>query len=88
MACQVPVIGSDCGAIPELAGEGGLIFPAGDEKALAEHIKTLYRHDELRTDLGKRGRRRVIEFYSEATIVQKLRSIFSEVMGEDERKDG
>src|SRR5204863_7711185 len=30
MACGVPVIGSTCGAIPEVIGEAGLAFPEGD----------------------------------------------------------
>ena len=29
MACGVPVVGSDSGAIPEVIGEAGLLFPGG-----------------------------------------------------------
>ncbi|MDP2807276.1 MAG: glycosyltransferase, partial [bacterium] len=54
MACRVPVIGSDCGAIPELVGDGGLIFAAGDDIQLAAHIKTLHDDPGLRKTLGAR----------------------------------
>lgn len=82
MACKVPVIGSDCGAIPELIGAGGLIFPAGDEARLAGHIKSLHGDPGLRKMLGERGRQRVLENYSDGVIVQKLYSIIKEVHSE------
>lgn len=79
MACQVPVIGSDCGAIPELIGDGGLIFPAGDDVQLAGHIKSLHDDPGLRKILGAKGRQRVLENYSDDVIVQRLYGIIKEV---------
>ncbi len=38
MACGVPCIGSDSGAIPEVIGDDAMIFPAGDTAALATLI--------------------------------------------------
>jgi glycosyltransferase involved in cell wall biosynthesis len=35
-ACGVPVIGSTCGAIPDVVGDGGWIVPERDAKALRE----------------------------------------------------
>jgi glycosyltransferase involved in cell wall biosynthesis len=35
-ACGVPVIGSTCGAIPDVVGDGGWIVPERDPKALCE----------------------------------------------------
>jgi glycosyltransferase involved in cell wall biosynthesis len=35
-ACGVPVIGSTCGAIPDVVGGGGWIVPERDAKALRE----------------------------------------------------
>ena len=43
MACGVPVVGSNSGAIPEVVGEAGLIFPEGDAAALAESSAPLDR---------------------------------------------
>ena len=43
MACQVPVIGSNSGEIPNVIGDAGLIFPEGDVAALHAHIETLQR---------------------------------------------
>jgi len=41
MACGVPVVGSDCGAIPEVIGRNDLIFPEGDAAALASILEKL-----------------------------------------------
>lgn len=82
MACQVPVIGSDCGAIPELTGDGGLIFRAGEDSQLARHLQTLHGDPDLREQLGLRGRKRVLENYSDGVIVRKLYGIIREVCSE------
>jgi N-acetylglucosaminyldiphosphoundecaprenol N-acetyl-beta-D-mannosaminyltransferase len=39
MACGIPVIGSDSGAIPEVIGRAGLVFPEGDVAALAVALR-------------------------------------------------
>jgi glycosyltransferase involved in cell wall biosynthesis len=41
MACGTPVIVSDGGALPEVAGEAGLVVPRGDARALASAIAGL-----------------------------------------------
>lgn len=42
MACGVPVLGSSSGAIPEVVGNGGLIFPEKNSEKLAEIILAVY----------------------------------------------
>lgn len=41
MYCKVPVIGSDSGAIPEVIGDAGFVFPEKDHVKLRECIKSL-----------------------------------------------
>ncbi|WP_242492400.1 glycosyltransferase, partial [Agromyces binzhouensis] len=38
MACGVPVVSSDAGALPDVVGGAGLVVPAGDPAALAEAL--------------------------------------------------
>jgi glycosyltransferase involved in cell wall biosynthesis len=40
-ACGVPVIGSTCGAIPDVVGDGGWIVPERDAKALRELLNKI-----------------------------------------------
>lgn len=59
MASRVPVIGSTCGAIPEVIGDAGLIFPENNPKALAAALKHMLNDVDLRTRLARAGRTRV-----------------------------
>lgn len=79
MACEVAVIGSDCGSIPELIGDAGLIFKAGSSEELAACLKKLYYDLESRQRLAKLGRIRVLKEYTHNCIVGRLVKIFREV---------
>jgi len=63
MACGVAVVGSDSGAIPEVVGDGGLIFAAGDAPALADHLASLA-DPVRRAELAGRGLTRARERFS------------------------
>ncbi len=64
MACGVPVIGSDSGAIPEVIGTAGLVFPEGDSQALRVELQRLVNDPDLRKHLSRRGRERVLGNYT------------------------
>jgi glycosyltransferase involved in cell wall biosynthesis len=64
MACGVAVIGSDSGAIPEVVGQGGLIFPEGDVEALAQTILRMSEDEELRRSCGEQGRQHYKNHYT------------------------
>jgi glycosyltransferase involved in cell wall biosynthesis len=64
MSCGKPVVGSTAGAIPEVVGDAGMIFPAGDYEALSEVLLRLAADDGLRVRLGSQGRRRALEYFS------------------------
>ncbi|MGB7591673.1 MAG: glycosyltransferase family 4 protein [Terriglobia bacterium] len=55
MACGVPVIGSDSGAIPEVIGDAGLVVEEQNPTALAEAIRKLGYNLDLRRSLGEKG---------------------------------
>jgi glycosyltransferase involved in cell wall biosynthesis len=81
MACEVPVIGSTCGEIPNVIGDAGLLFPEGDVEALGEALDRLMRSPDERAELGARGRRRVLERYADARIARATHEIYREVLG-------
>ncbi len=62
MALNTPVIASDVGGHRELVrdGETGLLFPAGDPKALADRILALARDPDRAARLVKQGKRWVL----------------------------
>jgi glycosyltransferase involved in cell wall biosynthesis len=58
MACGAPVVVTDGGALPEVAGDAGLVVPAGNPGALATAILRLLQDGALRRELGARGAQR------------------------------
>jgi glycosyltransferase involved in cell wall biosynthesis len=58
MACELPVITTKAGALPELVSDGdnGILIEPGDVPALAAAIKRLLEDKELRRKMGFAGR--------------------------------
>lgn len=74
MHSGTPVIGSSSGAIPEVIGDAGLIFPEGDVDALAQALRRLGEDPALRAALGREGRARAARLYSRAAFLGGLAS--------------
>ncbi len=83
MACEVPVIGSTCGAIPEVIAEAGLIFPESDPQALAEAITQIINDEDLRKNLAVAGRKRVLENYTWNHAARQIYSAYLKVLGSE-----
>jgi glycosyltransferase involved in cell wall biosynthesis len=79
MSCEVPVIGSDCGEIPNVIGSAGQIFPEEDVDALYAYLLELMQLDEKRRMLGELGRRRVLENYTQSQIAAQTTAIYREL---------
>ena len=57
MACGVPVVGSDSGAIPEVIGDAGLVVSENDPMALADALSRLMSDQKLLERLATAGRK-------------------------------
>jgi glycosyltransferase involved in cell wall biosynthesis len=55
MACGAPIVVSDGGALPQVVGEAGMIFPLSDPVGLTHALKRVLREPELRADLREKG---------------------------------
>lgn len=80
MACGTPVIGSDCGAIPEVIGEQGLVFAQNNSGQLAEQIELLANDQSLQRRFSLHGRVRVEQNFSAQKVARKLDQHFREVL--------
>ncbi|WFR97602.1 glycosyltransferase [Rhizobium tumorigenes] len=73
-SCGVPVIGSACGAIPDVVADGGWIVPESNPEALAECIRSIIAD---RTELHRRAARGLINVethYTYGAVAQALES--------------
>lgn len=80
MACGVPVIGSDCGEIPNVIGTAGLTFPEDDDTALSQHLLSLMQDAELRASLGTRGRERVLNRFTQVQVAAQTVRAYQEML--------
>ncbi len=77
----VPVVGSSSGAIPEVVGDAGLIFPEGDAVALASAIHRIRASAALRAALIARGLERARRCYSQDVIMNQIVGFYGQVLG-------
>lgn len=76
MSSGIPVIGSSSGAIPDVVGNAGLIFPEGDVLALTRYLCDLQLQPEWRAWLGEQGRERVLEYYTHRRVAEATVEIY------------
>jgi glycosyltransferase involved in cell wall biosynthesis len=76
MACGIPVVASDGGALPEVVGDAGVVVPARDERALARAIDALYSDKTRMKSLAAAGRSRVLREFNWARAVEKMVGVF------------
>lgn len=80
MACEVPVIGSNSGEIPHVIGGAGLIFAEDDVDALRAHLLELMQSENLRRELGQRGRERVLSMYTQRQIAAQTVAVYRDML--------
>jgi len=80
MACGVPVIGSDSGAIPGVIADAGLIFPEGDASVLRAALQRLMSDEGLRQDLAQRALKRCLGKYSATALANETYETFTRLL--------
>jgi glycosyltransferase involved in cell wall biosynthesis len=80
MASGKPVVSTMCGAIPEVVGDAGILVQPNDFPSLYREIKRLIMDEELRKELGRRGRRRAEEFFDAEKVAHQIEEVFLKVL--------
>ena len=83
MACEVPVISTRVGGIPEVITDGdtGCLSEVGDVRKMADDAAKLLRDDDLRHEMGKKARESAISRYSTDKVIPQYISFYEEVLG-------
>jgi glycosyltransferase involved in cell wall biosynthesis len=78
MACELPVVTTAAGAIPELVrdGDNGLVVPAGNPAALAEAIARILDDPTLAGRLAAAGRREVEQKHTKTAMLDAMEGVF------------
>lgn len=84
MACGVPAVVTQVGGNPEAItdGENGFLVPVEDDAAPAQKLLALLRDPERAAEIGKNGRSSVQARFSGDVMIQKLISVYREMLAQ------
>jgi N-acetyl-alpha-D-glucosaminyl L-malate synthase BshA len=82
MACEVPVIATRVGGLPEVVEEGecGYLFAVGDVQGMAETAIKILSDERLRERLGRRGREIAISRFTTEKIIPQYEALYRKVL--------
>jgi len=80
MACGVPLVSTDGGALPEVVGAAAMVVPTQSPDALAQAIDSLLRDPQRRASLGQAGRERILENFSWERCAQRMSDYYAEML--------
>ena len=81
MGCEVAVVASDAGGLPEVVEDGvtGLVVPRGDSGALAKAIGALLQDPERRRVMGQAGRLRALRLFDWDRSAEQFEQLYHEI---------
>jgi N-acetyl-alpha-D-glucosaminyl L-malate synthase BshA len=82
MSCEVPVIATNVGGLPEVVvpGETGFLAPLGDTEVMADYALQIVRNPGLKEKMGKAGRKRAIEIFGKDRIVPQYEKYYESIL--------
>ena len=83
MACELPIIASRVGGLPDLVddGETGFLSPVGDVDKMADDTVRLLTDKKLRRQMGRGARESAISRYSTDKIIPQYIEFYEEILG-------
>lgn len=82
MACEVPVIATRVGGLPEVVknGENGFLVKLGDTAAMAERAIEILSDETKQRDFGKRGREWAIGQFNTERVIPMYERLYERVL--------
>jgi glycosyltransferase involved in cell wall biosynthesis len=82
MACELPVISSTAGALPEVVGDDGaaVLVPPRDASAIADAVRKLVENPNLRQQMGKAARERVLKLFTWENAARQMVEVYRETI--------
>ena len=80
MACGVPVVSTDGGALPEVVGDAGVIVPAKNSQAIATAVADLLDNVDKREAMSLAGRQRIENLFCWKRTAKQMTDYYSQVL--------
>jgi glycosyltransferase involved in cell wall biosynthesis len=83
MACEVPVIATRIGGLPEVVEheEDGFLVGLGDVPAMAEASIRLIKDPKLKAEMGKSARAHALRDFCSSKIVRQYEHLYLQTIG-------
>ncbi|MEP1138790.1 MAG: glycosyltransferase family 4 protein, partial [Balneola sp.] len=81
-ACELPVVVSDSGGLPEVVEDGktGIVVPKENAQKAFKAIEFLYQNQTIAKEMGLCGRKRVLENYDWNTSVKQMENVYRQII--------
>jgi len=82
MACGLPVVATNCTALPELIdhGKGGYLCNMGDTEDFAEKINILSESPKLRHEMGEYNRNKIESGFTLNRMITEYKNLFESIL--------
>lgn len=82
MACEVPVVASNGGGLPEVIEHGvdGFLANVGDVDAMARHAVGILRDAQAHATMGRAARKKAMEAYHPDRIIPQYEALYERVL--------
>ncbi len=83
MACEVPVIATRVGGLPEVVrdGETGFLVGVGDARVMAERAVEILSDDQRQQEMGSRGRAWAVERFNTERVIPQYEKLYERIVG-------
>jgi N-acetyl-alpha-D-glucosaminyl L-malate synthase BshA len=85
MSCEVPVVATRTGGLPEMVVDGvtGVLADVGDIEGMAEGALEIFGNSQSKANMGKASRERAMSMFEEEAVVIQYEDYYKKVMAED-----
>ena len=80
MACGLPVITTDGGALPEVVGESGIVVKAGNRSAIVEALQNLLRDNQRREYLSRHARQHILSHFCWQKVALDMTHFYRQII--------
>lgn len=83
MSCEVPVVATEVGGLPEVVihGETGFLAPVGAVDTMAGYCLRILEDSDVRRKFGQAGRQRAVDVFDQKKIVPLYEKFYEKVLG-------